>query len=113
MPARSLPENRVEPSSNFQFSGPFTEMVDMGVLAVRLAGVYGLHRELKWDGENMRFTNISANDKVKIVNYDDFRVIDGDPRFDRRFVEMNAKEAAEEWIKHTYHNGFSLPEMPK
>lgn len=110
---KESPENRVEPSSNFQFSGPFTEMVDMGVLAVRLAGVYGLHRELKWDGENMRFTNISANDKVKIVNYDDFRVIDGDPRFDRRFVEMNAKEAAEEWIKHTYHNGFSLPEMPK
>ena len=37
----------------------------------------------------------------------------GDPRFDRRFLEMNAKEAAQEWIKHTYHNGYSLPEMPK
>jgi len=107
------PRSRQETSSNFAFSGPFTEMVDMGVIAVRLAGLYGLHRELEWDGENMRFTNISEHDKVKIVTYDDFKVIDGDPRFDRRFTEFNAKEAAEEWVKHTYHNGYSLPEMPK
>ena len=107
------PANRVESSSNFQFSGPFNEMVVMGVIAVRLAGLYGLHRELEWDGENMRFTNISPNDKVKIVTYDDFKVIDGDPRFDRRFTEFNALEAAEEWISHTYHNGYSLPAMPK
>ena len=25
----------------------------MGVLAVRLSGLQGLHRELQWDGENM------------------------------------------------------------
>jgi len=110
---KESPENRVEPSSNFAFSGPFTEMVDMGVIAVRLAGLYGLHRELKWDGENMRFTNISPNDTVKIVNYDDFKVIDGDPRFDRRFAEFNAVELAEELVRHTYHNGYSLPDMPK
>ena len=110
---KESPENRVEASSNFQFSGPFTEMVDMGVIAVRLAGLYGLHRKLKWDGQNMRFTNISENDKVKIVNYDAFQVIDGDPRFDRRFAEFNAREMAEEWIKHTYHNGFTLPDMPE
>ena len=110
---KESPENRVEPSSNFAFSGPFTEMVDMGVIAVRLAGLYGLHRELKWDGDNMRFTNISPNDKVKIVNYDDFKVIDGDPRFDRRFAEFNAVELAEELVRHTYHNGYSLPDMPK
>ena len=105
-------DSRVESSSHFGFSGPFTEMVDLGVIAVRMAGLYGLHRELKWDGQAMRFTNVSASDKMKIVNHDEFRVIDGDPRFDRRFGEFNALEAAEEWIKHTYHNGFSLPEMP-
>jgi len=110
---KESPEYRKETSSNFQYSGPFTEAVDMGVLAVRLAGLYGLHRELDWDGENMCFTNLSANDKVKIVTYDDFKVIDGDPRFDRRFTEYNAKEAAEEWIKHRYHNGYSLPDMPR
>ena len=105
-------DSRVQSSSHFGFSGPFTEMMDLGVIAVRMAGLYGLHRELKWDGQAMRFTNISASDKMKIVNHDEFRVIDGDPRFDRRFGEFNALEAAEEWIKHTYHNGFSLPEMP-
>jgi hypothetical protein len=60
----------------------------------------------------MRFTNISATDKIRIVNYDDFKVIDGDPRFDRRYAEFNAKEMAEEWVRHTYHNGYSLPDMP-
>mgnify|MGYP002341543940 FL=1 len=105
--------SRVETCSNFAFAGPFTEMVDMGVMATRLAGLTGLHKELKWDGENMRFTNISANDKVKIVNYDDFKVIDGDPRFDRRYAEFSALDLVNEWIKHTYHNGYSLPPMPK
>ena len=88
-------------------------MVVMGVLAVRLSGLQGLHRGLQWDGENMRFTNISSTDKIKIVTVDDFNVIDGDPRFDRRFAEFNAAEMANEWIRHTYSNGFSLPDMPK
>ena len=110
---KESPENRVETSSNFQISGPFTEMVDVGVLAVRLSGPTGLHRELKWDGESMRFTNISESDMIKIVNYDEFKVIDGDPKFDRRYAEFNAKQMAEEWVKHTYHNGYSLPDMPK
>ena len=73
-----------------------------------IAGAY----ELKWDGENMKFTNISPNDKIKIVTVDEYAVIDGDPKFDRRFAEFNALDMANEWIKHTYHNGFSLPPMP-
>lgn len=101
--------SRTEASSHFGFSGPFNEMVVMGVLAVRLQG---LHRELLWDGENMTFTNIHDQEKLRVVSVDDFKVIDGDPRFDRRFTEFNAKEIAQEWIKHTYHNGFRLPDMP-
>ena len=84
----------------------------MGVLAVRLSGLHGLHRELLWDGENMKFTNISPTDTIKIVTVDDFKVVDGDPRFDRRFADFNALDVANEWIKHTYNNGFSLPSMP-
>lgn len=110
---KESPKNRVRPCSDFSYSGPFTEMVDMGVIATRLAGLTGLHKELLWDGENMRFTNISPNDKVRIVNYDDFKVIDGDPRFDRRYAEFNAADLVKEWICHTYHNGYTLPEMPK
>ena len=106
-------ENRKESSANFQFTGPLNEMIVMGVLATRLSGFHGLHRELQWDGENMKFTNISDSDMIKIVTVDDYAVIDGDPKFDRRYADFNAKEMADEWIKHTYHNGFKLPEMPK
>ncbi len=110
---KESPVNRTEASSNFRFSGPFNEMVVMGVLAVRLSGLQGLHRELQWDGENMQFTNISPTDKISIVTHDEYMVVDGDPKFDRRFAEFNALEMANEWIKHTYYNGFTLPEMPK
>lgn len=41
--------------SNFDYSGPFTEMVVMGNLAIRLPG-----RRLKWDGKNMKMTNNEA-----------------------------------------------------
>ncbi len=109
---KESPENRREASSNFQFSGPFNEMVVMGVLATRFSGLKGLHRELKWDGENMKFTNISPSDKIRIVTVDEYAVIDGDPKFDRRYADFNALDMANEWIKHTYHNGFTLPTMP-
>ena len=99
--AKESPENRIESSSNFQFSGPENEMVVMGVLATRLSGLNGLHRELQWDGENMKFTNISDSDMIKIVTVDEYQVIDGDPQFDRRFADFNALEMANEWIKHT------------
>lgn len=108
--AKESPENRVESSSHFGFSGPFNETVVMGVLATRLQG---LNRELLWDGENMRFTNIGDNDKIQIVTVDNFSVEGGNPTFDRQFADFNAKQMAEEWIKHTYENGFSLPDMPK
>lgn len=111
--SKESPENRTESSSHFGFSGPFNEMVLMGVLATRLSGLEGLHRELKWDGESMRFINISNDDKIRIVTVDEYSVIDGHPRFNREFADFNALEMANEWIKHTYHNGFSLPDMPK
>jgi len=108
--AKESKGNRRKSSSNFSFSGPFNEMVVMGVLAVRLQG---LNRDLLWDGENMKFTNIGANEEINVVSADDFEVVDGDPRFVREYVKLNALDSANEWIKHTYRNGFSLPDMPK
>jgi len=102
-------ENRNEASANFQYSGPFNEMVVLGVLAVRLQD---LKRSLLWDGENMRFTNISDSDVVRIVTSDKFSVIDGDPKFDRVYAEFNAKQMSEEMIKHNYRAGWTLPDMP-
>jgi len=106
---KESPENRVKPASDFSEAGPFNEMVVMGVLGVRLQG---LNKELEWDGANMQFTNISDNDKVKITVSDNFRIDDGDPKFDKVTVDYDAKPFAQELIKHTYRAGWSLPDMP-
>lgn len=106
---KESPENRVEGTSHFGYSGPFNEMVLLGVLAIRLQG---LNKTLKWDAENMRFTNISASEELKIVTSDDFKVIEGHPRFDTKYATFNALEAASGYIKHTYRDGWSLPAMP-
>ncbi len=46
--------------SNFDYSGPLTEAVVMGNLALR-PDIVG--KKLLWDGENMRVTNVSAANK--------------------------------------------------
>lgn len=101
------PDSRIQAMSNFDQAGPFNEMVVMGVLAVRLQS---LDRELRWDGVNMKFTNISANDQLRVVKSDDFRVIEGHPHFDTKYVNLPALETVEEYIKHNYREGWSLPE---
>ena len=100
-------QNRVQPMSNFDMAGPFNEMIVMGVLAVRLQS---LDRELQWDGANMRFTNISPTDELRVVSSDDFKVIDGHPHFDTKYVTLNAEETVTEYIKHNYREGWTLPE---
>ncbi|MFP4060442.1 MAG: Gfo/Idh/MocA family protein [Bacteroidales bacterium] len=106
---KESPENRVQPSSNFDYSGPLNEMVVMGVVGVRLQD---LKKELEWDGKNMKFTNISESEEIRVVTSDKFAVIDGHPHFDTKHATLNAKQAAEEYIKHTYRAPWSLPDMP-
>jgi hypothetical protein len=103
------PDSRVPSKSDFSEAGPFNEMVVMGVLAVRLQG---LNKELEWNGENMEFTNIGDQDVVRLTISDNFTIIDGDPKFDRPNLTINARQFASEMIKHTYRQGFSLPGMP-
>jgi hypothetical protein len=86
-------ESRVPAASDFSVSGPFNEMVVMGVLAVRLQA---LNKVLHWDGPGMNFTNITDEDKIRLS----------------RTESLDAKPFAAELIKHTYHNGFTLPDMP-
>jgi len=87
------PESRVLSASDFSVSGPFNEMVVMGVLAVRLQA---LNKVLHWDGPNMYFTNITDGDKLRLS----------------RSNSISAKEFAAELIKHDYREGWTLPEMP-
>ena len=103
------PDSREESSANFSYAGPFNEMVLLGVLAVRLQS---LNKTLKWDAENMKFTNISESDKLRVVTSDDFKVVDGHPHFETKYVTLNALETATEYIRHTYRGGQKLPAMP-
>ncbi|MCD7972522.1 MAG: Gfo/Idh/MocA family oxidoreductase [Candidatus Azobacteroides sp.] len=105
------PSNRVETASPFSEAGPFNEMVVMGVLGVRLQG---LNQELNWDGQNMRFTNIPENATIQTIEKDGFSITDGHPTFNKTMSPaVNAQAYAQELIKHTYRNGWSLPDMPK
>ena len=108
---KESPENRVETASPFSEAGPFNEMVVMGVCAVRLQG---LNKELEWDGENMKFTNIGEDDQLRTVLSNDFEIIDGDPQFRTKWTDrFNAKHFAEELVKHNYREGWNLlPDMP-
>ena len=102
---KESPENRVEASSNFEYSGPLSESVVMGNLAIRLQE---LKKILLWDGEKMQMTNLNESDTIRVVTSDKFTVINGDPRFDTKYVTIPAKASAEEWINHTYREGWSL-----
>lgn len=107
---KESPENRVETASPFSEAGPLNEMVVMGVLAVRLQA---LNQELDWDGANMKFTNIPADAKIRTVIKDGFKIHDGHPTFDKEITDpINANAYAEELIKHTYRQGWKLPDMP-
>ena len=106
---KESPESRVKTASDFSEAGPFNEMVVMGVLGVRLQG---LNKELEWNGEKMEFTNIGDTDKFGMILSDDFKIVDGHPSFDKPSIVINAKSFAQELIKHTYRDGWSLPAMP-
>src|SRR5690554_2255599 len=108
---KESPNNRVETLYPFSEAGPFNEMVVMGVLAVRLQS---LNKELEWDGENMRFTNFGDDETIRTVIKDGFAIVDGHPTFNKDWTEpVSANAFAEELIKHTYRDGWSLPNMPK
>ena len=106
---KESPENRLESSAHFGYAGPFNEMVLLGVLAIRLQG---LNKTLKWNADQMKFTNISEHESFKVVTSDDFRVVNGHPHFETKHATVNASFAAGEYIRHTYRDGWSLPEMP-
>lgn len=107
---KESPSSRVQPASPFSEAGPLNEMVVMGVLAVRLQA---LNQELAWDGANMKFTNIPQNATIKTIIKDGFTINDGHPSFDKKMTDpVNAQAFAQELIKHTYRDGWKLPEMP-
>ncbi|MDZ7607112.1 MAG: Gfo/Idh/MocA family oxidoreductase [Cyclobacteriaceae bacterium] len=108
--SKESPESRKPCTSDFAEAGPFNEMVVMGVLAVRLQS---LNKTLEWDGPNMKFTNITNEEKVRTVIKDGFTIHDGHPSFEKTWTDpVPALDYANELIKHTYREGWELPPMP-
>ena len=107
---KESPENRIPCVSEFKEAGPVNEMVVAGVLAVRLQQ---LGKELLWDGPNMKFTNLTSSDTIKMLIKGGYTVKEGHPTYSNVTSDpINAQEFAQEMIKHTYHNGFKLVDMP-
>ncbi len=101
-------KNGGTPSSSFEYAGPFNEMVVMGNLAVRLQS---LKKTLLYDSENMKVTNIGADEKIKTAKLFPYtsdvisRQVDNQSR---KWEEQNALQMCNEWIKHEYQNGWTL-----
>ncbi len=108
--SKETPANRVETASAFHEAGPFNEMVVMGVLAVRLQSLY---KELQWDGNNMRFTNINDGEVIRTIVKDGFKIEDGHPTFTRTWTDpVSAQQFAADLIRRPYRQGWNLPAMP-
>jgi hypothetical protein len=75
----------------------------MGNLGVRLQD---LKRKLDWDGKKMEMTNIKEGEQIRVVSSDKFTVIDGDPKFDTKYETIDAHQAAKEYVKPTYREGW-------
>jgi len=107
---KESPESRVETASPFSEAGPFNEMVVMGVCAVRLQG---LNKELEWDGDRMQFTNLTEEENVRICIEENFNVENGHPTWNNKYTDpIHATQFAKELVKHTYREGWKLPDMP-
>ncbi|MBN1986147.1 MAG: Gfo/Idh/MocA family oxidoreductase [Prolixibacteraceae bacterium] len=101
-------KNGGKPASRFEYAGPFNEMVVMGNLAVRMQS---LQKTLLWDSENMKVTNISPDEKLRTTKLSPYAEDIVTKKVDdqsKQRVEWNAQEMCEEWIKHSYQNGWSL-----
>jgi predicted dehydrogenase len=96
-------ETRLETSSNFKYSGPLSETVALGALAVRLQS---LRRKLYWDGPNMRFKNIGSTDVLRILKNSQFELVTGNPRNNYEYETMPALQTVEKWIRHNYRQGW-------
>lgn len=99
------PKSRVKTKSHFGYAGPFNEVVVMGTVASRLAG---LNRVLKWDGKNMKFTNINQDDKIRVARSIKLNNENGNPRYKKEWEEIDAYAYAIDLIKRKPREGWDL-----
>lgn len=99
------PATRIKTKSHFAYAGPFNEVIVMGTVAARLSG---LQRILKWDGENMKFTNIKPDEKIRVpktVKLDTSKKV---PQYKSEYEIINAYEYAKQLINTKPRQGWEL-----
>ncbi|MCY1721398.1 Gfo/Idh/MocA family oxidoreductase [Prolixibacteraceae bacterium Z1-6] len=96
---------RVKPKSHFGYAGPFNEVVVMGTVASRLAG---LQRVLRWDGENMKFTNIKPGEQIRVAKSIKLDTNRPSPRYNSEYEVIDAYEYAQNLIKRKPRAGWEL-----
>ena len=99
------PETRIKTKSHFGYAGPFNEVVVMGTVAARLSD---LQRILKWDGENMKFTNINADEQIRVPMSVKLDATQKSPRYKSEYEVINALEFAESLIHLKPRSGWEL-----
>jgi hypothetical protein len=68
-----------------------------------------LQKTFLWDSENMKVTNLTPDEKLKTTKLLPFSSDVVTKKVDdqsKQNVEWNAQEMCEEWIKHTYRDGW-------
>ena len=98
--------------SDFSEAGPMNEMVAMGVLAIRLQA---LNKTLEWDGANMCFLQISVTTKPFVpLSKTDSRFMTVILHLIRHgLIRSMQNSFAAELVKHSYREGWRLPDMPR
>ena len=99
------PASRIKTKSHFGYSGPFNEVVVMGTVAARLSG---LQRILKWDGENMKFTNIEPDEKIRVPKSVKLDTDRPSPRYKTEYEIIDAYEYAKSLINLKPREGWEL-----
>ena len=99
------PATRVKTKSHFGYAGPFNEVVVMGTVAARLSG---LQRILHWDGENMKFTNINADEKMSVPKSVKLDTSRKSPRYKSEYETIDALAFAESLINLKPRKGWEL-----
>jgi len=77
----------------------------MGTVAARLSD---LQRILKWDGENMKFTNINADEQIRVPMSVKLDATQKSPRYKSEYEVINALEFAESLIHLKPRSGWEL-----
>lgn len=98
-------ENRIESSAHFGYSGPFNEMVLLGVLAIRLQR---LERKLQWDSSRMTFTNIGPHEELEVAHSRE-EIQNGVMQYRNELLRLPALDTTQTYIRREYRPGWSLP----